>query len=72
MLSMSDSIKPNNRNNAIQKMIAAGGKSHLLSFIRTSFRSKRGLVSFYNTNISYFFRYVKFFLIPGFDKAYRI
>ena len=72
MLSMSESIKPNNKNNAIPNTIAAGGKSHLLSFIRTSFRSKRGLVNSYNTNISYFFRYVKFFLILGFDKAYRI
>ena len=73
ILSMSDSIKPNNKNNAIPNTIAAGGKRNLLSFILTSSRSKRGVMSFYNTNISYFLRDVKFFLIHGFvDKAYRI
>ena len=49
------------------------GISHLLSFILTSFRSKRGVMSSYNLIISYFFCCVKFFLIHGFvDKAYRI
>ena len=73
ILSMSDSIKPNKKNNAIPNTIAAGGKIHLLSFILSSFRSKRGVMSSYNLIISYFFRCVKFFLIHGFvDKAYRI
>ena len=49
------------------------GISHLLNFILTSFRSKRGVMSSYNLIISYFFRCVKFFLVHGFvDKAYRI
>ena len=33
ILLVSESIKPNNKNNAIPKTIAAGGKSHLFSFI---------------------------------------
>ena len=37
ILSMSDSIKPNKKNNAIPNTIAAGGKRNLLSFILTSF-----------------------------------
>ncbi len=37
ILSVSESIKPNNKNNTMPNMIAAGGKSHLLSFILPPF-----------------------------------
>ena len=64
---------PVNMNSNTQMSRENIGISHLLSFILTSFRSKRGVMSSYNLIISYFFRCVKFFLIHGFvDKAYLI
>ena len=52
---------PVNMNSNTQMSKENIGISHLLSFILTSFRSKRGVMSSYNTNIPYFWRDVNSF-----------